>query len=42
MLIDSDTSRILLHLYEESGVNYLNYLDEKDRLIVKLKKAIYG
>jgi len=42
MIIDSDTIRILLQLYEKTGVNYLNHLDEKDRLFVKLNKAIYG
>ena len=43
MLLDINVTKILLQLYSIlSTCNYIPYLDNKDRLIVKLDKAIYG
>jgi len=42
MILDADTTRVLLSLYLKSGKSYVPFLDDKDRMIVMVNKAIYG
>ena len=42
MILDADTTRVLMSLYLKSGKSYVPFLDDKDRMIVMVNKAIHG